>query len=349
LPNRLFPHKERTVKKFIGIDLHKKTIVICVVNKDRQVLESRRFYCAESERIREWFAGQGEFEVVVEATAAYEWFVQLVEPHGERVVLAHPGKLRVIAESTRKSDKLDARTLAEFLALDMIPAAYRPTPRQREHRRLVRHRHFLRGRITSVKNRIRNLLADYNADRPDLFTREGLEHMQELALLSADRFVLESMLKELSLYYEQINAVEKQCRQFAKRASPAEAAARKLLATIPGVGPITIEVFLSEIADVSRFGSQKKVTAYAGLAPGQRISDGKRRELAISHRGSGMLRWVLNQASWQLVQRSPRWRRIFEAIGRRRGKKKAITAISRRLLCVMTSIVNSGRPYQEAA
>jgi len=84
-------------------------------------------------------------------------------------------------------------------------------------------------------------------------------------------------------------------------------------------------------------------------APGQRESAGRRRELGITHAGSGMLRWVLNQASWQLVQRSPRWRLIFEAIAKRRGKKKAITAISRRLLCVMTSIVNSGRPYQAAA
>jgi len=337
------------VKKFIGVDLHKKTIVICVVSKDRQVLESRRFYCAETQRIHEWFAAQGPFEVVVEATASYEWFVQLVEPHAGRVVLAHPGKLRIIAQSTRKSDKLDARTLAEFLALGMIPEAYRPTPRQREHRRLVRHRHYLRGRITSIKNRLRNILADYNADRPNLFAQGGSEYMRGLALLGADRFVLEGLLKELSLYYERIHAVEKELQEFAKTAPPTEAAARKLLATIPGVGTVTTEVFLSEIADLQRFSSQKKVVAYAGLAPGQRESAGRRRELGISHAGSGILRWVLNQASWQLVRRSAHWQRIFEAIAKRRGKKKAITAISRRLLCVMTSIVNSGEAYRPAA
>ena len=337
------------MKKFIGVDLHKKTIVICVVSQDRRVLQSRRFACGETERIAEWFAQQTPFEVVVEATASYEWFVQLIEPHAARVVLAHPGKLRISAQSTRKSDKLDARTLAEFLALEMIPPAYRPTPRQREHRRLVRHRHYLRGRITSLKNRIRHVLADYNADRPDLFTREGVEYMRKVTLLAADRFVLEGLLKELSLYYEQIRAVEKQLHEFAKAAPPEQAAARKLLDTIPGVGPVTTEVFLSEIADLRRFSSQKKVVAYAGLAPGQRESAGRRRELGITHAGSGMLRWVLNQASWQLVRRSTHWRRIFEAIAKRRGKKKAITAISRRLLCVMTSIVNSGEAYRPAA
>ena len=72
----------------------------------------------------------------VEATASYQWFVELVEPLAEKVVLANPKKLRVIAESTKKTDRLDAQVLAEFLARDMIPEAYLPTPRQRQHRAL---------------------------------------------------------------------------------------------------------------------------------------------------------------------------------------------------------------------
>jgi hypothetical protein len=71
--------------------------------------------------------------------------------------------------------------------------------------------------------------------------------------------------------------------------------------------------------------------------------------LGEPHAGSGMLPSVLNQASWQLVQRWHRWRRTFEAIAKRNGKKKAIAATSRRLLCVMTAIINSGQPYRTAA
>ena len=71
----------------------------------------------DEEGMVRFFAELGPFEAVVEATASYEWFARLVEPYAARLVLAHPGKLRVIAESTRKSDKLDARALAEFLAL----------------------------------------------------------------------------------------------------------------------------------------------------------------------------------------------------------------------------------------
>lgn len=334
---------------FIGADLHTQSITMHVVDQGRRKLASKRFECASPELMTRWLEAFRPFSLVVEATASYEWFVQLVEPLAERVVLAHPGKLRVIAESTRKSDKLDARVLAEFLAMDMIPKAHRPTPRQREHRRLVRHRYYLRKRTTSVKNRIRRVLMDYNADRPDLF-RVRTQRKDILALVSSsDQFVLMQLWAEYDVYLEQIEGVEAEIRRLASSAPIAEAQAREILHTIPGVGVVTVEAFLSEVGDVRRFGSQKQVTAYAGLSPGQRESAGKVKELNITHRGSRLLRWALNQASWQLVRRDLRWRMIFEGIARRRGKKKAITAISRRLLCVMVSMVQRGERYRPAA
>ena len=125
---------------YVGCDLHKKTITMHIVNQARAKIASKQFYCCDMAAIAQWLNQYKPFELAVEATASYEWFLDLVEPLAHRVVLAHPGKLRVIAESTRKSDKLDARVLAEFLALDMIPQAHRPTPRQHELRRVVRAR-----------------------------------------------------------------------------------------------------------------------------------------------------------------------------------------------------------------
>jgi transposase len=335
--------------KFVGVDLHKQTIVICVVNQAYRVTERRRFACGETEAIAAWFADQAPFEVVVEATASYEWFVQLVEPHAARIVLAHPGKLRVIAESTRKSDKIDAHVLADFLARGMIPTSHRPTPRQHEHRRLVRYRHQVQGRITSVKCRIRRILSDYNADRKSLFTREGRTYAGGLKLLAADRFVLDELWLSLEHYGQRLHAAEQALREFARTDPPQEQRARRRLDTIPGVGEVTIDVFLAETADVRRFGSQKKLTAYAGLSPGYRESAGKRHELGITHTGSRLLRWVLVQAAWQLVRRDGRWQRIFARLVQRRGKKKAIVAVARRLLCLMMAVVVSDRPYQKAA
>lgn len=165
---------------FVGVDLHKHSISVCTMvqaGTSRQVTARRRFRCEDEEQIQAFFAELGPFEVVVEATASYEWFVKLVEPLARRVVLAHPKKLRVIAESAKKSDKLDAQTLAEFLALDMVPTSWRPTPRVREHRTLVRLRYYTQRRITATKNKLRRVLADYNADIRSLFTRQGRRYL----------------------------------------------------------------------------------------------------------------------------------------------------------------------------
>ena len=152
---------------YVGVDLHKQSISLCVVelaDRKRQVIERKRFHCEHEEEMSEYFSNLGEYQLVVEATASYEWFIRLVEPTADRVVLAHPGHLRVIAQSKRKTDKLDAQTLAEFLALDQIPEAWRPTPRVRQHRALVRYRQYLKGRTTSVKNKLRRVLSHYNAE-----------------------------------------------------------------------------------------------------------------------------------------------------------------------------------------
>ena len=337
------------MKKFVGVDLHKKLIVICVVDQDRRVLTTQRFLNIETERMAAWLKSLGEFELVLEATASYEWFVKLAEPLVQRIVLAHPGKLRIIAESTRKSDKVDARVLAEFLALDMIPPAYRPTPRQRAHRKLMRRRYYVRSRMTSIKNRLRHLAAEYNADRDDLFTVEGLRYLRKLPLEPVDRFLVQRLLRELKLYREELKTTNRQIAAFAGKAPPAEAQQRKLLESIPAVGPVTRETFLAEVAGPERFNSAKKLTSYVGLAPGQRESAGKRKDLGITHAGSPILRWALHQAAWQLVRRSPRWKETFEKIAARRGKKKAITAIARRLLCLMLAVIRSGKPYEEKA
>ena len=138
---------------YVGIDLHKKTIVLCVVDQQRVVQTRKTLACAEPKKIVAFFHSLGEFQAVVEATASYEWLWQLLEPLARRLVLAHPKKLRIIAESRRKSDRIDAQVLAEFLARGEIPESYRPTPRQRQHRVLVRHRCYARRRAASTKRR----------------------------------------------------------------------------------------------------------------------------------------------------------------------------------------------------
>jgi transposase len=335
--------------KYVGIDLHKKTIVLCVVNKERAVLQRQRFLCADVAGITAYFQRLGTFQFVVEATAAYEWLVQLLEPLADDWVLAHPGKMRVIAESTKKTDKLDAKTLAEFLALGMIPKAYRPTARQREHRVLVRYRVQCRQRVSRLKCQIRYLAAKYNADRRDLFQPEALEELRGREdLTAADRFVLHQRLLDYEVALERLATATKEVKRFAKGGSAAEQAQRDIVCSAPGVGAVLGEVVLAELGDVERFGSLKEATAYAGLVPGQRESAGKGKEMGITKKGSRLLRWAMVEAAWQAVLHSSRWRGVYERIKARRGAKRAIVAVARRLLGVLTSMLKAGQPYRSS-
>jgi len=107
-------------------------------------------------------------------------------------------------------------------------------------------------------------------------------------------------------------------------------------------------VVLSELGRIERFGSQKQVCAYAGLAPGQRESAGRVKQQGITKTGSSLLRWALIETAWRLVSKTRRWRALFEPLAKRRGRKKAIVAIARRLLCMMTAMLKNGQPYRYA-
>jgi transposase len=333
---------------FIGVDLHKKIITVCVMDQDRKVLARKTLYCDQPDQIVAFFRQFQPFKVVVEATANYLWLVDRLEPLAQRVVLANPKKLRVIAESTKKTDRLDAQILAEFLARDMIPEAYMPTPRQRQHRILVRHRQYLRGRMTSVRCKIRHILADHNADRKDLFSAGcGKAYFKDVPLSDAERFVIKQLWSQWEDHQAQLRALTKKIKAFAAKAPTREAEARQILKTAPGVGFVTAEVVLSELGDVGRFKNAKAVCAYAGLVPMVKQSGGKRsKDLCISKQGSGLLRWALVESAWRLVRTSPRWSGFFSRLKKRCGSKRAIVAVARKLLCVLYAMLKTSTPYK---
>jgi transposase len=335
--------------RFIGADLHKQSITFCVVEPVRGktiVVDRTRLLCRETERIEQFLLQHAPCRVVVETTIGYEWFVQRCEPIAERVLLAHAGKMRIIAESTRKTDKIDAFVLAEFLAKDMIPEAWHPTPRVREHRALVRRRQKIQSRITSAKNTIRAILTRYNSDRQDIFTRHGWEVAQEFDVLLEDRWVMDDLWEELLEHRARLRKINRRLIEFAAAAPTREAEARAVLATLPGVGPVTIETVLAELGDWRRFDNADSVVSFAGLNPGVRSSDGKRYDMKLTKQGSPLLRWAMIQLAHRVKRNSARWQRIFEQISRRSGNKKATCAVARRLLLVMYAMLRDGQAYR---
>ncbi len=109
---------------------------------------------------------------------------------------------------------------------------------------------------------------------------------------------------------------------------------------------MTVDVIVSELGDVSRFKSVKAVSAYAGLVPAVRQSANKRKDLGITKTGSPLMRWALVEAAWRLVARSGRGGVVYEGIRKRRGGKRAIVAVARRLLAVMAAMLKTRSPYR---
>ena len=337
---------------FVGADLHKKSITFCVVKVvDRKivVVQRVRILCKDVSQIEQFLQSLGQFEVVVEATIGYDWFAALAENYAQRVVIAHAGKLRIIAESTCKTDKIDARILAEFLAHDMIPEAWRPTERVRAHRSLVRRRHKLQGRVTSIKNTIRGILTRYNADCSDVFTDKGWKAIKKLKLIKEEAWLLDDLKEDLVQATARREKVELRLAGFSLQASTREQEARAVLGTMPFIGAVTIEVILAELGDWKRFRNGDAVVSFTGLDPGIRESDGRRNELRLTKAGSPLLRWAMIQLAHRMKRGSTRWEQVFERLSKRVGKKKATCAIARRLLLVIYAMLRDGKKYNMAA
>jgi transposase len=191
------------------------------------------------------------------------------------------------------------------------------------------------------------VLADYNADRKGLFAAGAWDKAVAAAAPGdADRAVLEGLRGLWLRADEEAAGVGRRLKEFAASAPLREAEARAKLATIPGVGPVTVDAVLGELRDVSRFKSAKAVCSYAGPVPAVRQSGGRRpKEMAITKAGPSLLRWALVEAVWRVVRQSAAWRRIDERIKGRAGGKKAIGAVARRLLTVMAAMLRDGTNY----
>ena len=180
---------------YVGIDHHKKYCFGTVMNERGEIKFSRKFETKE-EKVREVFGGIGKAKVVLEAgrnwAVMYEW---LEEIFGE-VKLAHPQKVKAIAEAKIKNDKIDSRTLAHLLRADLIPEAHVPDRETRGAKRVLRQRMFFVRIQTMIKNRIRILLEGYpeiieKCPTKGLFTDKGIEWLKKIQLKEKDREILD--------------------------------------------------------------------------------------------------------------------------------------------------------------
>jgi transposase len=321
--------------RFVAIDIHKHYLMIGALDlEQRIVLQPRK---VEIHRFPAWAQANllPSDAVVLEATTnawtIYDQLVGLVA----RVVVAHPAKVKLIAEARIKTDKVDVLTLAKLLRADMLPEVWVPPTHVRDLRALLSHRRRLVALQTTAKNRLHSVLHRLNLKPPagDLFARKQREWWKMLDLSATERLRVEQDLATLEHIEPQIGAIDAELR----RLSTSEEWAEQIpyLVQLPGVGLLTAMTILSAIGDITRFGAAKKLVGYAGLGAGVHASGKTHRDKGITKQGRRDLRYVLIEAARVAVQTHPYWKGEFARLAKRIGEHKAVVAIARKLLLVI--------------
>lgn len=270
---------------------------------------------------------------VVESTA--NMWVRIhdtLEDNGIDTLLANPSKTKIIAQAKIKSDKLDARILADLLRAGLAYESYVPPKEFREKRSLIRHRIALIRNGTMLENRVHSLLDkyDYKTDLTDVFGRSGIAWLKALQLSPIDKVITDTSLAAIENINSQIERVSKEIAQYAWDSKDV-----KIVLSMTGVGVFATMLVVVEIVDIKRFSTPWKLVSYAGLAPGIRESSGKAKKGKITKQGSSWLRWIMVQCATVAVKHDPRLRSFYERLRTRKGHAKAIVATAKEMLVIL--------------
>jgi transposase len=325
-----------TAKYFVGVDLHKRILQVCVLGDDGEILEERRFHggslkegIAAVEWMAQWKDG-GRF--CVEALGMNRWFVNACQDLGLEVVVVDATKmgLRMLG---KKTDRRDAYELARRLRLgdiDRNAATYFAGEAEFAGRKLVRARHALTQLRQELVNQIRALLASYRVTAPpnQLYRKKALQKLRETSLPSKDlNLCLQALVSSLE-------AVESNIDKLTKRITTRthEEKATATLMELPNIGPLTATTLIVELGDLRRFRNSKAVASYAGLVPRVANSADKSHHGRITKRGNRELRWILTQWSVRLLSFDSIAKEWAEPLLLRMHRNKVRMALARRLL-----------------
>jgi transposase len=364
-----------------GLDVHKKTVVACAITPDgkggwQKTLATFSTMTADLLRLSDWLSESGCTHVAMESTGEYWRPVFNILESTLEVILVNAAHIKNVPG--RKTDIKDAQWIAELLQHGLLRASFIPPLEQRELRDLVRHRaNFIRERV-NLDNRVQKVLEAANiklgcvasnvmgaSGRAMLAAlvdgQTSPEAMAELAkgrlrlkreqLVQAldgrvrphHRFILAALLSQIDSIEETIAQFDEQIVVFCQ---PFEAAVQ-LLDTIPGVGRQTAELIVSEIGtDMSRFPSASHLAAWAGLAPGNHESAGKRLTGKTRY-GNRLLRAALVQSAHALTHTKTYLAAQFWRLTRCRGKKRAAVAVAHSILVIAYHLLQRQEPYRE--
>lgn len=367
-----------------GLDVHKRTVVACVrrVGEGGRVWsEVRTFDTATRhlEALRAWLQAEGVTHVAMESTGVF-WkpVYNCLEEHFAQVLLVNARDIKQVPG--RKTDVKDSEWIAQLLQFGLLRGSFVPARTQRELRDLTRHRTTLVEEHTRVVNRLHKVLQDANIKlssvASDILGVSGRQMIEALGRGEDDpvvlaelarrrlrgkipqlRAALEGQVREhhrflLRMLLEQLDflarAIDELTRHITEVADPPVRAAVALLTTIDGVGQRVAETIAAELGTtMAPFPSPKHCASWAGVCPGNHESAGKRKSGKTS-KGNRWLRRALAEAAWAAARTKGTYLAAqFRRIAHRRGKRRAIVAVSHTLLVASYHIIAKGVPYTD--
>jgi transposase len=329
--------------RYIGMDVHREFAQLAVAEGGLVRDEGRIGVTPEA--LRQWAAGlRADDQVALEATGNSDAIANLLMPLVGRVVVSNPSKTRAIAEAKVKTDKVDARILAQLLAADFLPPVWLPDDRTRCLRRQVTRRaHIVRQR-TRIKNQVHAILARNLAPTPpvsDLFGTTGRHWLSRQDLPADERASVQALLRQLDFHRAELAVVEK---ELALEALADPVVAR--LMTVPGVDAIAAISIVAAVGDFTRFDDPDKLVAYVGLNPKVRQSGNSAPVHGrISKAGRAQVRGVLVEAAWSATHSPGPLRAFYQRIKARRGFQTAVVATARKMTVLAWHLVTKDEDY----
>jgi transposase len=327
----------------IALDVHRDFCEVAIKDESGLRLAGRVKTSLEE---LELFAGSlvPDDQVALEATGPAQAIARILEPHVGRVVIANTRKLRAIAESKVKTDKVDASTLCELLAAGFLPAVWSPDEFRRALRRRLQRRSKLVRSRTRAKNECHAVLARNLKGRPpmtDVFGKAGRAWLEALELPADERETVECCLREVDFLDGEVGLIE---RELAAQGLSSPEFQR--LMTVPGVSLISAASFVAAAGDIKRFSSPKRLVSYLGLDPRVRQSgEAPARHGHISKQGSSEARHMLCEAAWVLVRTPGPLRAFYERVRTRRGAQIALVATARKLAVLFWHLLTREEDY----
>jgi len=318
-------------REYIGIDLHKVFFQACAMSETGDRHWEGRF-ARTREGIARFIAhGVGPQQVVAVEASGPTWaFVDALGPTGARICVVDPRKTKLKAGFAAKTDRLDARRLADAVRRDSVVSIYIPPPAIRELREVCRGRHQVVRVRSRLAQMIRALLLRSDAGDPPtdrLYTPRALAWLAQVRLTpDAD-----CSLRRLERLFRAVHAEATAADAAVRHRAAADPIAGALDAMV-GVGPVRALTIRAEIGDIARFRRGPELASYAGLVPRVDRSADRSYTGRITREGSPWLRYVLVQAAVSAMRRTDRTGRWARRLAVRKGPYKARVALAR-VLC----------------